>query len=128
MRRRAVMATGLLALAGCGHTTPATSNRPATGTSGTAPPTNTTTGTPAVTTIVTGLAVPWSLALLPDGQALVSERPTDRILRLPAKGGTPVEVMRVPGVATDTAEGGLLGIAVSPLCRRPPRLRLPRHP
>jgi glucose/arabinose dehydrogenase len=63
--------------------------------------------------IATGLQAPWGLAFLPSGDALVSERDRARILRIPAAGGAPVEVMRLP--ETDPGgEGGLLGIAVSP--------------
>jgi len=61
----------------------------------------------------TGLEVPWGLAFLPDGDALVSERDNARVLRIPAKGGSAREVYRVPGVVAQ-GEGGLLGIAVSP--------------
>ncbi len=60
------------------------------------------------------LAVPWGLAFLPDGAALVAERDTGRILRLPAGGGEPSEVGRIAEVETDPGEGGLLGLAVSP--------------
>ncbi len=63
--------------------------------------------------IATGLNVPWALAFLPGGDALVTERETGRILRVPAAGGSATEVIRIPDVATDTAEGGLLGVAVS---------------
>ena len=66
-----------------------------------------------VRTIATGLAVPWGIAFLPDGDALVGERDSGRILRIPARGGTPREVMRLPDVAPG-GEGGLLGLAVSP--------------
>src|SRR4051812_48429258 len=65
-------------------------------------------------TIATGLHVPWGIAFLPDGDALVSERTTGRILRIPAGGGRKRVVMRVPGVDTQAGEGGLLGLAVSP--------------
>jgi glucose/arabinose dehydrogenase len=71
------------------------------------------TGAGGVRTIATGLSAPWGIAFLPGGDALVSERDSGRILRIPAGGGTPREVMRVPGVAAG-GEGGLLGIAVSP--------------
>jgi glucose/arabinose dehydrogenase len=62
------------------------------------------------------LRIPWGLAFLPDGSALVSERETARILRV--RPGSPHRVVAtVPGVTT-TAEGGLLGIAVSPTYRK----------
>jgi glucose/arabinose dehydrogenase len=60
-----------------------------------------------------GLAVPWGLTWLPDGDALVAERTTARLLRLPAAGGAPVPVGVVPGVSP-VGEAGLLGLAVSP--------------
>ena len=59
------------------------------------------------------LQVPWGVAFLPGGDALVSERTTGRILRIPKNGGRAKVVMRVPGVDTDAGEGGLLGLAVS---------------
>jgi glucose/arabinose dehydrogenase len=59
------------------------------------------------------LEVPWGLAFLPGGDALVAERETGRILRLTPGGGAPRQVYDVPGVAAG-GEGGLLGIAVSP--------------
>jgi len=59
------------------------------------------------------LRVPWGVAFLPGGDALVSERTTGRILRIGENGGSAKVVMRVPGVDTDAGEGGLLGIAVS---------------
>jgi glucose/arabinose dehydrogenase len=71
-------------------------------------------GQAAVRVVASGLQVPWGVAFLPGGDALVSERTTARILRVPARGGAPREVMRVPGVDTEAGEGGLLGLAVSP--------------
>ena len=67
-----------------------------------------------VRTMARGLQVPWGLAFLPDGDALVSERTTGRILRIPRRGGRARGVMRVPGTDTGAGEGGLLGLAVSP--------------
>lgn len=63
--------------------------------------------------LVKKLRVPWGVAFLPGGDALVSERTTGRIMRVPENGGRAKAVMRVPGVDTDAGEGGLLGIAVS---------------
>ena len=63
--------------------------------------------------VATGLRVPWGIAFLPGGDALVAERTTGRIFRVPRGGGRKRAVMRVPGVAP-IGEGGLLGLAVSP--------------
>lgn len=65
-------------------------------------------------TIATGLHVPWGIAFLPGGDALVSERTTGDIVRIPAGGGTAQTVMHLPEADVDAEEGGLLGIAVSP--------------
>ena len=64
-------------------------------------------------TIATGLEVPWGLAFLPDGSALVGERDSADILRIPAGGGDPRRVRQLDGVSAE-GEGGLLGIAVDP--------------
>jgi glucose/arabinose dehydrogenase len=62
--------------------------------------------------VATHLDVPWGVAFLPDGSALVSERTTGDVVSVAR--GKPVErVGTVPGVTSDV-EGGLLGIAVSP--------------
>ncbi|MHA1536760.1 MAG: PQQ-dependent sugar dehydrogenase [Alphaproteobacteria bacterium] len=65
----------------------------------------------AVATWIEGLEAPWSLAFLPDGRALVSERPGRiRMIRgaklLPA----PVALIR----SALGGEGGLMGLAVHP--------------
>ncbi|MGN6752567.1 MAG: PQQ-dependent sugar dehydrogenase [Intrasporangium sp.] len=64
-------------------------------------------------TVLGGLDIPWSIAMLPDGSALVSERNTGDIHWVPAPGGSGksrvvghLDIHRVPG------EGGLLGLAV----------------
>jgi glucose/arabinose dehydrogenase len=80
----------------------------------TATPTAAATRAPARRTIATGLHVPWGIAFLPNGDALVAERTTARILRIPRGGGKPRVAMRVPGVDVNAGEGGLLGLAVSP--------------
>jgi glucose/arabinose dehydrogenase len=65
----------------------------------------------AIRTIATGLRVPWGIAFEPSGDALVAERSTGRILRIPKGGGKPIASMQVPGVALEVGEGGLLGLA-----------------
>src|SRR3954452_2509669 len=73
---------------------------------------------PRLTTVATGLHVPWGIAFLPSGAALVSERTTGKILRIPAGGGRKRMLRSVAGVDTNASEGGLLGLAVSPHYRR----------
>ena len=63
--------------------------------------------------VATGLSVPWGLAFLPDGTALVSERDTERVKAVDPSGagahGRPAST-----ASTAAGEGGLLGLAVSP--------------
>jgi glucose/arabinose dehydrogenase len=132
-RRWSARATGALAvclaLAACGGgsggtaaatassaaptSSPSPSGTPSSGTPSSAP---TAAPSSAPTVVAEGLEVPWGLAFLPGGDALVSERDSARVLRLPAGGGRPVEVRRVEQAAP-RGEGGLLGLAVDP--RRP---------
>jgi glucose/arabinose dehydrogenase len=74
-------------------------------------------GERGVRVLTTGLEAPWGLAFLPGGDALVTERDSARILRVPAGGGSPTEVQRLSEV-DGGGEGGLLGIAVSPAYAR----------
>ena len=67
-------------------------------------------GQPSV--LVGGLAVPWAIAFLPGGDALVTERDSARLLRVTPRGAVST-VGTVPG-AEPYGEGGLLGVAVSP--------------
>jgi glucose/arabinose dehydrogenase len=62
--------------------------------------------------VARGLEVPWGVAFLPDGSALIAERDNGTIQRLVPRQRI-TEVGTVPGVAA-TSEGGLLGLAVSP--------------
>ncbi|MEX2289640.1 MAG: PQQ-dependent sugar dehydrogenase [Mycobacteriales bacterium] len=78
-----------------------------------AAPTATTLDTGPPEVLVTGLEAPWGIDFLPDGDALVTERDSARILRVPAAGGDPVEVTTV-AQARPRGEGGLLGLAVAP--------------
>jgi glucose/arabinose dehydrogenase len=73
--------------------------------------------------LATGLEAPWGLDFLPDGDALVTERDRARVLRIPAGGGEPVEVLEV-AEAEPSGEGGLLGLAVSPTYARDGRVFL----
>ena len=66
-----------------------------------------------VTELATGLDMPWGLAFLPDGSALVSGRASGEIHHVPAEGGEATLVGEVPGVE-QSSEGGLLGLAMSP--------------
>ncbi|MFI6265411.1 PQQ-dependent sugar dehydrogenase [Micromonospora sp. NPDC051006] len=63
--------------------------------------------------VAQGVDVPWGLAFLPGGDALIAERETGRVLRLALGGAAPRQVHQVSGVAAG-GEGGLLGLAVSP--------------
>jgi glucose/arabinose dehydrogenase len=69
-----------------------------------------------VATVATGLAIPWEMAFLPDGRALVTERPGR--VRLLGRDGRlrrdPVARVQVSAVG----EGGLLGLAIDPAFAR----------
>jgi len=76
----------------------------------------------SLTTVATGLRVPWDVAFLPDGTALVTERvrgsalvnePNAAHVLSVAKDGTVTVVQRLTEVVP-RGEAGLLGIAVSP--------------
>ncbi len=80
--------------------------------------------TAAVQTVATGFRIPWGLAFLPDGTALVTERGNmvparddpGGMARIMSVGpdGEVTEVQRLAEVDLRVGEGGLLGIAVSP--------------
>jgi glucose/arabinose dehydrogenase len=64
-----------------------------------------------VSTLATKLEVPWSFAFLPDGDALVTERDSGKLLRVSLSGDVrEIQTLREGG----SGEGGLLGVAVSP--------------
>jgi len=116
----AAVTAGAALLAACGSDDVAPSaapspsiTTPATGSASPAPAA--TGGTPDLTapeTVATGLDVPWGLAFLPDGSALVAQRNNGEILRVRPGGGAPEQVFDVPGVQ-HAGESGLLGLAVA---------------
>ena len=125
-RRRLLIAgtaaAGIL-VSGCGSDTPdagpATSTSPAASSPAAAPaPTATPAQDPTTlridSTIAEDLNVPWGVAFLADGTALVSERDSMRIVQV--GDGSVRSLGEVPGVvpASGAGEGGLLGIAVTP--------------
>ena len=89
-------------------------------TSANAPRTTTTTATTTTTTrpptrrttVAEGLDVPWGLAFLPDGSALLTTRDEARLYQV-REGAPPVRLGTIAGVVPG-GEGGLLGVTASP--------------
>ena len=69
-----------------------------------------------VETVASGLEVPWGLDFFPNGDALVTERDSGRVLRISGPDHAVAEVGTIgQAVETDPGkEGGLLGVAISP--------------
>ena len=104
-------------LAPSGTPTPSSSASPSVN-SATPTPKPTETGTPKpklAGTIAENFDVPWGLIFLANGDALVSERNSAKIIRVTPK-GKKTTLGTVSGVAPPTGigEGGLLGIATAP--------------
>src|SRR6478736_1205213 len=104
---------------GAGTTTSATSSATtATGSTSASSAPRTPTRPPAAqpvgpVTLMGGLDIAWSVAVLPDGSALVSERNTGLIHHVPkpGAGGRATVAGKLPITRTE-GEGGLLGLAV----------------
>ncbi|HEX5687166.1 MAG TPA: PQQ-dependent sugar dehydrogenase [Ideonella sp.] len=70
-------------------------------------------GAPRLTTLNSSLSGPWSLAFLPDGRMLVTEK-SGRLRRVSADGRTiEAEISGVPTVVAD-GQGGLLDVVLGP--------------
>ncbi|WP_394824772.1 PQQ-dependent sugar dehydrogenase [Pendulispora albinea] len=67
----------------------------------------------AVRQIASTNEVPWGLAFLPDGSALIAGRNTYNVIRVAPNGQTAV-VGRIPNGGPRGSEGGALGVALSP--------------
>jgi len=117
LRLATLIVVPTLALTACGTDNPSGSSSPSRQ-SGAASPSTTPDGEASrsaspevIGTVARDLAVPWGIAFLPDGSALVTERDTGKVLQIT---GTKVrEVGQVPE-AEPVGEAGLLGVAVSP--------------
>jgi len=98
-------------------TTPTTPSPESSGPSDGISPSTDDTAPRVVRTIATGLAAPWGVGFLPDGDAVVTERDTRRVLLLRAPS---YEVRQVGTISAAVplgdqgGEAGLLGVAVSP--------------
>lgn len=106
-----LVVTSLLAVTGCGGDEPeaatGTVTSSSTATEEAAPPLD-----PPLQVVARDLQVPWGLAVLPDGDALVGERDTAQVWRV-SLSGERERVTTIPGVVPD-GEGGLLGLVVPP--------------
>lgn len=109
---RITFAIAFLALAAC--QSPANGSTDAASTGAAAAPTTSSSsrGDIRVTEIATGLEHPWSVAFLPDGGFLVTERP-GRLRRIDAKGALSAPIAGVPAVWAQ-GQGGLLDVALAP--------------
>jgi len=138
LRLAALIVSSALVLAACGGSNSKSSREPAPRTpspaespssqSSSPSPSASRSPTPArsarpkvIGTIARDLQVPWGIAFLPDGSALVTERDSGRVLQV-----TKQSARQVGRVAETRAEGeaGLLGVAVSPSYARDKRVFL----
>lgn len=112
--RRSVMAlavVGAVASFGC-SSSQSSSATAATSAPSTAPVAATSSGEMKVDTIASGLEHPWSVALLPDGGFLVTER-AGRLRHVDANGKVGPPITGVPAVFAK-GQGGLLDVVLAP--------------
>jgi glucose/arabinose dehydrogenase len=108
--------TGASRVTSVSHSAAASSgSTPTTVTASSAPPSAAPSAT-VLHVLAENIKVPWGIAFLPNGNALVSSRDTGRILRV-SPAGAKKRIGTVPGVVSNGSSGGeagLLGLALSP--------------
>jgi glucose/arabinose dehydrogenase len=133
MKRLCALVLVALVLTACAHVDPSADRKvEGSGTPTPEPSVSTTPSSPSpsktptvsakpkvIGTIADHLAVPWGIAFLPDGSALVTERDSGRVLRIRDR---KVTVVGTIDEAKAQGEGGLLGVAVSPSYERDKRV------
>jgi glucose/arabinose dehydrogenase len=67
-----------------------------------------------ITTLADGLAAPWSVAFLPDGSMLVTEKAGPRLRLVTASGLAPEPISGLPDDIFVSGQGGLLDVAPHP--------------
>ncbi len=68
---------------------------------------------PRIEVVARGLAKPWGIAFLPDGRALVTERP-GRLRIVNLRANSPARPITGLPPITESGQGGLLGLALDP--------------
>jgi glucose/arabinose dehydrogenase len=130
MRRSAALATAALVtalLTSCSDDEPSESSprssEPSTPTTESSKPTGDNLPSPddtppkVVDTVATGLATPWGIGFLPDGDAVVTERDSTRVLLIHGPSHDVREIGTIDEavpLGDQGGEAGLLGVAVSP--------------
>ena len=131
--RRVLLQSGVLSLAtlaACSNDEPSSRTTPSPaatqpGSSAPTTPTPTLTGSPSPTattapnprlagTVVDGIPVPWGIAFLPGGSALVGARDTGDLYRVSKSSKQVVGTLDVRSRLTEGGETGLLGLALHP--------------
>lgn len=111
---RTTLAIAFLALAACQSPANGSTDADSNATAATAPAqaSSSDDGDIRISEVATGLEHPWSVALLPDGGFLVTERP-GRLRRVDANGTLSAPISGVPAVWAQ-GQGGLLDVVLAP--------------